>query len=48
MTLVIQASGISKGGEIFILDMGEPIKTDLAKNSSRSAEKTSNSRAWRK
>ena len=31
--LVIQAGAIGKGGEIFILDMGEQIKiTDLAKN----------------
>ena len=31
--LVIQAGGMAKGGEIFILDMGEPVRiVDLAKN----------------
>ena len=31
--LVIQAGGMANGGEIFILDMGEPVKiADLAKN----------------
>jgi FlaA1/EpsC-like NDP-sugar epimerase len=31
--LVIQAGSISKGGDVFVLDMGEPVKiTDLAKN----------------
>jgi len=31
--LVLQASAMGKGGEIFVLDMGEPIKiTELAKN----------------
>ncbi len=30
--LVLQATSIAKGGELFILDMGEPIKiVDLAK-----------------
>lgn len=31
--LVIQAGAIAKGGEVFVLDMGEPVKiVDLAKN----------------
>jgi FlaA1/EpsC-like NDP-sugar epimerase len=31
--LVLQASGVSKGGELFVLDMGEPVKiVDLARD----------------
>ncbi len=33
VSLVLQAGGYAKGGEIFILDMGEPVRiVDLAKN----------------
>ncbi len=33
VSLVIQAGAYAKGGEIFILDMGDPVKIDdLAKN----------------
>ena len=31
--LVLQAGAMGKGGEVFLLDMGEPVKiVDLAKN----------------
>jgi len=38
VSLVLQASGMGKGAEIFVLDMGEPIRiVDLAKNMIRLA-----------
>jgi FlaA1/EpsC-like NDP-sugar epimerase len=40
-SLVIQAGAMAKGGEVFVLDMGEPIKIiDLAKNMIRLAGRT--------
>lgn len=37
--LVIQASGLAKGGEVFVLDMGEPVRIiDLAKKMIRLSE----------
>ena len=39
--LVIQAGAMAKGGEVFVLDMGEPVKIiDLAKNMIRLAGRT--------
>ena len=38
VSLVLQASGMGKGAEIFVLDMGEPVRiVDLAKNMIRLA-----------
>lgn len=40
-SLVIQAGAMAKGGEVFVLDMGEPVKIiDLAKNMIRLAGRT--------
>ena len=31
---MIQAGAMAKGGEVLLIDIGEPIKIDLAKNDS--------------